>query len=103
MYRLTVVYEHPADPEKFLRHYREVHAVLATKLPGLRSFQWGVCEMPDGSEPPHFLVAALDWASKDDALAALSSPAGEEAGADVTEFAEPGSFHMSFSEVITAV
>ncbi|WP_425839549.1 EthD family reductase [Streptomyces fractus] len=101
MYRMTVIYDHPADPEKFLKHYREVHAPLASQTPGLRSFQWSVAEMPDGSRPPHFVVAALDWDSKEDALAALATPAGQAGAEDIANFVAPGGVSMSFSEVIT--
>lgn len=101
MYRMTVIYDHPADPDKFLTHYREVHAPLASEMPGLRSFQWSVSEMPDGSRPPHFLVAALDWDSKEDALAALGTPAGQAGAEDIGSFVAPGGVSMSFSEVVT--
>ena len=38
MYQLTALYSHPEDPAAFDKHYREVHAVLAAKLPGLQKF-----------------------------------------------------------------
>ncbi|SFS99182.1 EthD family reductase [Saccharopolyspora flava] len=103
MYRMTVIYDHPDDPEAFLRHYREVHAVLTSKMPKLRSYQWGVCEMPDGSTPPHFVVATLDWASKDDALAAMQSPEGQAGAADLGGFTEPDKVRLVFSELTDAV
>lgn len=102
MYRLTAIYDHPSDPEKFLRHYREVHAVLATELPKLRNYEWGLTELPDGSKPARFLVAVLDFDSKEDALAALQSPEGEAASADIANFTTPDAFQMSFSQVIKA-
>lgn len=99
MYRLTATYNRPADPEKFLKHYREVHAVLATKLPKLRNYEWGLAEMPDGSEPIHFVVAVLDWDTKEDALEALQSAEGEAASADIANFTTPDGFQMFFAEV----
>lgn len=99
MYRLTATYDHPADPERFLKHYREVHAVLASKLPKLKNYEWGLCEEPDGSKPAHFLVAILDWDSKEDALEALQSPEGEAGTADIANFTTPDEFQMVFSEV----
>ncbi|MGY0488872.1 EthD family reductase [Streptomyces sp. WG-D5] len=100
MYRMTVIYDHPADPERFLTHYREVHAPLAARMPGLKSFQWSVSEMPDGSRPPHFVVAALDWDSKEEALAALGTPVGKAGAEDIGNFVAPGGVRMSFSEVV---
>lgn len=99
MYRLTATYDHPADPDRFLAHYRQTHAELTKKLPKLRNFEWGVCETLDGSKPPHFLVAVLDWDCKQDAIEALGSPAGAAANADAGNFAAPGSFSMSFAEM----
>lgn len=99
MYRLTAVYDHPADPQKFVEHYRRTHAVLAAKLPKLRSFEWGMCETLDGAAPPYFLIAVLDWESKEDAVAALSSPEGVAANEDVVNFAAAGAFRMTFAEI----
>lgn len=99
MYRLTVVYDHPDDPSNFLQHYRGVHAPLIAKLPNLLAFEWGVSETPDGSTPDHFVVAVLDWETKEDALASLATPAGREGTADLANFTRPGEFHLSFAEV----
>lgn len=90
MYQLTASYAHPEDPDAFLAHYRTTHAVLARKIPQVRSFGWKVCESADGSRPPHFLIAMLRWDSKDDALAALTSPEGEATVADLANFAGAG-------------
>jgi len=38
MIQLTVLYGHPQDPTAFDRHYREAHASLAKKIPGLKGF-----------------------------------------------------------------
>lgn len=103
MYRLTVVYDHPADPEKFLQHYREVHVPLTAKVPNMLAFEWGPSETADGSKPDHFLIAVLDWETKEDAFAALATDAGRASAADVANFAKAGEYHMSFSEVRKAV
>lgn len=103
MYRLIATYDHPADPDGFVAHYRETHAELTKKMPKLRNFEWGLCETLDGSKPPHFLVAVLDWDCKQDAVDALGSPAGTAASADVANFAAPGSFSMSCAEITEGV
>ena len=41
MYRLTVIYGHPLDPEAFDRHYENEHAELVRRIPGLRRFAAG--------------------------------------------------------------
>ncbi|GAA4826375.1 hypothetical protein GCM10023201_11290 [Actinomycetospora corticicola] len=101
-YRLTASYHHPADKEKFVAHYRDTHAPLAAKLPDVRSFTWGVCETPDGSQPAHALVAVLDWDSKEAAQASLGSEPGQAAVADLDNFARAG-VDMEFQEITTTV
>lgn len=39
----AVLYNHPENPEAFDRHYREVHAPLAAKAPGLKSYTMSFC------------------------------------------------------------
>ncbi|MGH3439764.1 MAG: EthD family reductase [Sciscionella sp.] len=90
MFQLTASYAHPENPDAFLAHYRGTHAPLALGFPKVRAFDWTICESADGSRPPHFLIAAVRWDSKDDALAALASPAGEAAVADLANFAGAG-------------
>ena len=67
----------------------------------LRNYEWGRCETLDGSAPPHFVVAVMDWDTKQDAITALSSPEGEAATADMGNFAHAGA-DVSFHEVVVA-
>lgn len=90
MHQLTAIYAHPEDPAAFLEHYRTKHAPIARDFPELRSFDWTVYETPDGSRPAHFVIAVLRWDTKDDLLAALASPSGQAAVADLANFAGAG-------------
>jgi len=91
LHQLTALYNHPEDPAAFAKHYREVHAPLAAKAPGLASFTVTWCEPgPDGSQPPYHLIAALSWESKDAMLATLGSPEFKAAGDDLPNFAGAG-------------
>ena len=54
MYRLTVVYDEPADKEAFDRRYTDEHVPLVKAVPGLGSFQ---LSHPQGGTP--YLVAEL--------------------------------------------
>jgi uncharacterized protein (TIGR02118 family) len=91
VYQLTALYSHPEDPAAFDKHYREVHAVLASKLPGLRKFtvSWPA-PGPDGAKPSYHFVATLYWDSAEECQAALSGPEGEAALADFPNFASAG-------------
>ena len=48
MYRLTVVYDEPADKEAFDRRYTDEHVPLVKASPGLVSFQ---LSHPQGGTP----------------------------------------------------
>lgn len=99
MFRITVHYHHPDDPETFLEHYRSTHAPLAAKLPGLRSYGWGRTTTFDGSKPEHFLVAVMEWDGRDECAAAFASPEGQAAQADMANFAGAGA-DVNFHEVV---
>jgi len=80
--RFLVLYETPADPAAFDRHYREVHLPLARKLPGLRRYTVG--REPAGvrgGEPCH-LVAELEWDTMEELRAAFAGPEGRACAED---------------------
>ena len=91
MYQLTALYSHPEDAAAFDKHYREVHAVLAAKLPGLQRFtvSWPA-PGPDGAKPSYHLVATLFWDSAEELQAAFATPEGEAAMDDLPNFAGAG-------------
>jgi len=43
MFRLTVLYGHPTDPDAFDRYYHSVHIPLAKKMKGLKGWTIGKC------------------------------------------------------------
>ncbi|ODT98347.1 MAG: ethD like-protein [Pseudonocardia sp. SCN 72-86] len=90
-YQLTALYNHPADAAVFDKHYDDVHAVLAAKLPDLRSFSVTRPQPgPDGARPEYHLVAVLVWDSAESAGASMASDAGKAAVADLDNFAGAG-------------
>lgn len=90
MAQILVLYNTPADPAAFDRYYHETHIPIAKKIPGLRSCQisTGTVHALAGTAP--YLVAALNFDSMADLQAALTSPEGQTAAADVRNFASGG-------------
>lgn len=86
--RFLALYEKPADPAAFDRHYREIHIPLARRLPGLRRYAVGrdIAAIRGGA--PYYLVAELDWATADELRAAFASPAGRATAADAARLQE---------------
>lgn len=91
MYQLTVLYNQPEDPAAFDKHYDNVHAPLAKKLPGLQRFTIAH-PGPDaeGNKPQYHLVAVLEFADEAAFGAGMSGPEGAAAVADLENFAGAG-------------
>jgi uncharacterized protein (TIGR02118 family) len=90
MIKLTVLYGKPTDLAEFDEHYKNVHAPLARKIPGLTRFEAGTVTTLDGSEPPYHLMAQLWFDDMDTFGAGMGSPEGAAAAADVATFATGG-------------
>ncbi|AXQ95700.1 EthD family reductase [Cereibacter azotoformans] len=91
MARLIVMYRTPEDVAAFDRHYSGTHIGLASKMPGLRSYEisHGPVMTPDGASSYH-LVAMLRFDEIASLKAALASPEGQAAVEDVGRFATGG-------------
>jgi len=91
MARFLVLYNQPADPAAFDRHYSETHIPLAKKIPGVRSFTVSSSKptMVTGSVSPH-LIVELEFDSMVALQAAMASPEGQAAAADLANFAQAG-------------
>ncbi|HZY30373.1 MAG TPA: EthD family reductase [Candidatus Methylomirabilis sp.] len=91
MAKLLVMYHTPADPAAFDTYYNRTHVVVAKKLPGVRSYtiSKGPIASPGGTSPYH-LIAELTFDSMGAIQAALGSPEGQAAVADLSNFASAG-------------
>ncbi|MEN3302349.1 EthD family reductase [Pseudonocardia sp.] len=88
---LTVLYNPPADPATFDKHYDDVHAPLAAKISGLESFTLvRPGPGPDGSAPQYHLIATLTFPSQEAMAEAMASPEGRAATDDLPNFAMAG-------------
>jgi uncharacterized protein (TIGR02118 family) len=90
MASVLVLYNPPADPEAFDRHYREVHAPLAARIPGLRAYTVSEGVFAADGKAPYHLVAELSFDSMDALQAAMASPEAQAAVADMPNFAQAG-------------
>jgi uncharacterized protein (TIGR02118 family) len=86
--RFLALYETPADPAAFDRHYREVHIPIARRLPGLRRYTIGRDLTAVRCDFPHYMVAELDWDTMDELRAAFASPEGRATAADAAHLQE---------------
>ena len=88
VHKLMAMYKSPADPAAFDRHYADVHAPLARKIPGLSKLvlNRGVTP-PWGGEPAWYLVAELHFPDEATFAAAMASPENRATGKDLRQFA----------------
>ncbi|HUN33827.1 MAG TPA: EthD family reductase [Trebonia sp.] len=85
--RFLAIYETPADPEEFDRHYREVHIPLGMRLPGLRRYTVSR-DLAALRGEACYMVAELEWDTMDDLRAAFASPVGRATAADAARLQE---------------
>ena len=97
MAKLMVLYGKPKDAAAFDAHHFGKHVPIAKRLPGLKRFEVsaGAINMPQGG-PPYHLVAQLEFDSLQALGAAMASPEGRAAGADLANFATGGADLLVF-------
>lgn len=101
MYRLTVLYGHPHNPEEFDRYYHEVHIPIASRMRGLKGWTIGKCEAATpGETPPYYMIVGLYAETREDLEAILASPEGQATIADVPRFATGGVAFMYDQEQV---
>lgn len=88
METLVVLYPPQSDPDRFRRHYEEIHVPLVLDMPGLLGFRYAFDVAAFGAGSPYFCVAELDFADGEALEAALASDEGQAAVADVANFAD---------------
>lgn len=91
MIQLTVLYGHPQDAAAFDRHYQEVHAPLARKIPRLKGFTINKpASLNPEEQSPYYLIANLYFENMEEFHEALQSSEGRAAADDLANFATGG-------------
>lgn len=91
MFQLTALYHHPEDTAAFDRHYTEVHAPIAKKIPGVQRYTVShPAPGPDGAQPAYYLIAVLEFADEAAFGAGMGGPEGQAALDDLPKFAGAG-------------
>lgn len=90
MFKVTVIYNHPADPEAFEKYYAETHTPIAMKIPTLiRVELTKFLDMPDG-KAAYYRMAELCFATAEDMQSAMASAEAQAATGDLANFATGG-------------
>jgi uncharacterized protein (TIGR02118 family) len=91
MIKVTILYNHPNDPETFEQYYAQTHLPLASKMQGITRLEltrFG--PGPDGTKPAYYRMAELYFPSEDQLQTTLGSAEGQAAVADLSNFATGG-------------
>ncbi|MEV5300662.1 EthD family reductase [Amycolatopsis methanolica] len=99
MYRLTVSYPPPADPEHFKQCYVSTHLPLAAQLPGLRAMRYSFDVAAMGGESPSFAIWEGEFDSAEAMAAAMSSEQGQAVAGDVPNYATGGAQIVHYAPV----
>ena len=73
--------------EEFVAHWQQVHSKIALELPGLRGYVLNPIDRRVYADSPIDGFSELWFDSLDNAIAAFESPVGQQAFADVPNFA----------------
>ncbi|MDO1481854.1 EthD family reductase [Rhodococcus ruber] len=97
MHTLAVLYGQPENLEEFYKYYEEVHLPLVRKIPGIiqTRLSQNVQSIPGSS--PYAAIFEADFSSAEEMNRALSSQEGQDAQADVQNFATGGVHILHFS------
>jgi uncharacterized protein (TIGR02118 family) len=90
MAKLIALYRHPPDTAAFESYYFSTHAALVRKLPGLKRFEVSRRPVASPQGTPYHFAAIMEFDSIEALDAAMRSPEGQAAAADVGRFAPAG-------------
>ena len=89
MNKILVTYTRPRDVDAFDRYFREIHAPMVRRIPGLKKLVVNrITGNAMGGDPSIYLLVGLQFGSKEDFDAAMRSEENAAAGKDAVEFCE---------------
>lgn len=96
MHKLVVLYPKPADPDHFRDYYVTNHLPLVKNWPGPLAWRYSFDVAATTGEAPYFAVFEADYADAAAMAAALTSPQGRRAAADVANYATGGAVIIDY-------
>jgi len=78
MYKVTVLYAHPADASTFEKYFKEHHLPLAKRMEGLSRIEITKFHTSaDGGKPQYYRMSELFFSTKAEMEETMSSPEGQ--------------------------
>lgn len=91
MMKVTVLYNHPDNPDEFEQYYSSKHLPLAAQTKGVERLELTkFIAGPDGGKPAYYRMAELYFTNQAQMDETLGSPEGQAVVADLQNFATGG-------------
>ncbi|MFF0268010.1 EthD family reductase [Kribbella sp. NPDC004536] len=90
MHKLLVLYPKPVDPDHFRDYYVTKHLPLVMQWPGLLDWRYSLDVTATNGDAPYFAVFEADFADAAALAASRASAPGQQAAADVVNYATGG-------------
>ena len=91
MQKITVLYKHTSDAEKFKTYYKTKHLPLVDKIEGLVKAEITNIQGAAGGEPSeYYLMAELYFKDEAQMQESMGSPEGQAVADDLSNFATGG-------------
>jgi uncharacterized protein (TIGR02118 family) len=98
--KITVLYAQPKSVEEFDKYYFEKHMPMVYAVKEIKKVEIArPGPGPDGTTPPYHLITELYFESPDALKAVAATPEWKAIGADVANFAVPGTSTVLISAI----
>ena len=88
MMKITVLYDHPNNPDEFEKYYEGTHLPLAAKMKGVDRLELTkFLSAPDGGKPAFYRMAELYFTTQEQMEQTLESAEGQATVSDLQNFA----------------
>ena len=91
MYKVTVLYNYPKNPDEFEKYYHDVHLPIARQMPHLSKLELTKFEVgPGDTQPAYHRMAEIFYSSKEVMEESMGTPESQAAIDDLQNFATGG-------------
>ena len=91
MFKISVLYNNPENPEAFDAYYQDKHLPLVNQIEGVLKYEiTRILSGPGGATSDHYLLAELYFRDQTQMQESMSSPEGQATTDDLANFATAG-------------
>ena len=101
MYKVTLLYGRPDDPEEFERYYPTTHAAVSDGVAGraVRAEKWKVLPVGPAGPAPYYRISELWFDTREDLEITMTSQAMRRSLEDLHSFATGGTVILTSESI----